>query len=176
MAISIREEQRALDGDEKDIVAKTHHPAIRDIDDKELRALAGLLRSRRDRARAEAHRRRRELRGKAEPKGAKASAGEAGSHLKVDVLAMAMRRLNNEVERRRRLSAKTTLADNARRALSLKQGTKEAAGSHPNSRSAHEGMRAVQNEKAKNLIRPMELGRQRQAAKVAQARRDSRPG
>jgi hypothetical protein len=43
-----------------------------------------------------------------------------------------------------------------------------------NSRTAHKGMRAVANKRAPKLVRPAELGRQRKAGKVAQAKRDAR--
>lgn len=43
-----------------------------------------------------------------------------------------------------------------------------------NSRTARKGMRSVANQRAQDLVRPMELGRQRKAAKVAQAKRDAR--
>lgn len=85
---------------------------------------------------------------------------------------MAMRRLNGEAERRRQLAARTSLVDNARKALALKQKAPE--GPTHNSRTAHEGMRAVANQKVPNLVRPAELGRQRKAANVAQAKRDAR--
>ncbi len=48
------------------------------------------------------------MRGKAAPKGAAASRAEDGSKLKLAVLAMAMRRLNSELERRRQMSARLT--------------------------------------------------------------------
>jgi hypothetical protein len=86
---------------------------------------------------------------------------------------MAMRRLNGEAERRRQLAARVSLVDNARKALSMKQGA-AADGPEFNTRTAHKGMRAIVNRRPENLIRPMELGRQRQAAKVAQAKRDAR--
>ncbi|RUU95439.1 hypothetical protein EOB36_32510, partial [Mesorhizobium sp. M6A.T.Cr.TU.017.01.1.1] len=116
---------------------------------------------------------RREIRGKGAPKGAVASKADGGSQLKLEVLAMAMRRLNGEAERRRQLAARVSLVDNARKALSMKQGA-AADGPEFNTRTAHKGMRAVVNQRAPNLVRPMELGRQRKAAKVAQAKRDAR--
>lgn len=174
MAISSRDEHRALDKEERELVAKTHHPDIQEMNDAELRDLAKLVRARRDRARTEAQRRKREMRGKAEPKGASASADATGSRAKQEVLATAMRRLNSEVERRRRMAARTSMVDSARRALELKEKADDDAPAHPNSRTAYKGMRAVESERRRNLIRPMELGRQRQAAKVAQAKRDNR--
>ncbi|TIM29164.1 MAG: hypothetical protein E5Y69_25180 [Mesorhizobium sp.] len=163
MAISRKEEARALSADEHALVEKSHHPAVQDLADAELAGLVKLLRERRDKAQGEAHRRRREIRGKGAPKGAGASKADGGSQLKLEVLAMAMRRLNGEAERRRQLAARVSLVDNARMALSMF-----------NTRTAHKGMRAVVHQRAPNLVRPMELGRQRKAAKVAQAKRDAR--
>ncbi|AZO67586.1 MAG: hypothetical protein EOS20_22180 [Mesorhizobium sp.] len=173
MAISRKEEARALSADEHALVEKSHHPAVQDLADAELSGLVKLLRERRDKAQGEAHRRRREIRGKGAPKGAAASKADGGSQLKLEVLAMAMRRLNGEAERRRQLAARVSLVDNARKALSMKQGA-AADGPEFNTRTAHKGMRAVVNQRAPNLVRPMELGRQRKAAKVAQAKRDAR--
>jgi hypothetical protein len=173
MAISRKEEARALSADENDLVEKSHHPAVQDLADAELSKLVKLLRERRDKAQTEAHRRRREMRGKGAPKGPAASKADGGSQSKLAVLAMTMRRLNGEVERRRQLAARVSLIENARKALASKQNA-AAGGPDFNTRSAHKGMRAVANQKGPNLVRPMERGRQRQAAKVAQAKRDAR--
>lgn len=173
MAISRKEEARALSADEHALVEKSHHPAVQDLADAELSKLAKLLRERRDKAQTEAHRRRREMRGKGAPKGAGASKADGGSQAKLAVLAMTVRRLNGEVERRRQLAARVSLVENARKALALKQSA-PADGPEFNTRAAHKGMRAIVNRRPGDLVRPMELGRQRQAAKVAQAKRDAR--
>lgn len=173
MAISRREEERALDADEKELVGKSHHPEVQELSDAELADLVKLLRTRRDKARDVAHQRRREIRGKGAPRGATPSSGDAGSRTKLAVLAMAMRRLNAEAERRRQMTAQVSQAELARNALKLKQGAGDE-GPAFNSRTAHKGMRSIQNEKARSLVRPMELGRQRKAAQKAQAKRDAR--
>lgn len=173
MAISRKEEARALSADEQDLVRKSHHPAVQELSDADLAGLVKLLRERRDKAQTEAHRRRREIRGKGAPKGASPSRADAGSQTKLAVLAMAMRRANGEAERRRQLSARVALVGNARKALEMKQGA-QADGPVLNSRTAHQGMRAAANQRAQSLVRPMELGRQRKAGKVAQAKRDAR--
>jgi hypothetical protein len=172
MAISQKEEARALNDGERELVEKSHHPAVQDLSDQELLDLAKLLRGAREKARTQAFQRRREMRGKAAPRGAEASRSDSGSHLKVEVLAMAMRRLNSEIERRRRLAAAATLVENARKALDMKQASQSTA--LPNSRHAHQGMRNVASGRREDLARPMELGRQRKAASVSQAKRDSR--
>ena len=173
MAISRKEEARALSADEKDLVEKSHHPTVQDLSDADLSGLVKLLRERRDKAQSEAHRRRREIRGKGTAKGATPSKADGGSQVKLAVLAMAMRRLNGEAERRRQLAVRVSLVGNARKALAMKQNA-PADGPALNSRTAHKGMRAVTNERPQKLVRLAELGRQRKAGKVAQAKRDAR--
>ncbi len=109
MAISRKEEVRALSADEHELVEKSHHPAVQDLSDADLAGLVKFLRERRDKAQTEAHRRRREIRGKGAPKGATPSKADGGSQFKLAVLAMAMRRLNGEAERRRQLAARVSL-------------------------------------------------------------------
>lgn len=172
MAVTQKQEARALSTDERDLVAKSHHPALQEMSDKDLSNLLKLVRERREKAQTEASQRRREMRGKGEAKGASRSKADEGSRQKVSVLAMAVRRVNNEAERRRRMRAKLDLVSNARRALALKQ---EGDSDEPdfNTRTAHHGARSIPNKRAKNLINPMERGRLRKQHAVAQAKRDS---
>ncbi len=172
MSISRRQEARALDKSEQDLVSNTRHPALQDLGDKELSDLIKLVRERRDKARTEMQRRKREIRGKAAPKGAEASTSAVGNKTKLEVLAAAVRRLNAERSRRERMAAQLSQAELSRRALALKHASEEDL--PMNTRHAHKGMRNVASDRRENLIRPMELGRQRKAAAVAQAKRDSR--
>ena len=172
MAISVKDEARALNDAERELVEKSHHPLVQELSDDDLLNLAKLIRGHREKARTQAYQRRREMRGKSAPKGASASTSDSGSRLKVEVLAMAMRRLNSEIDRRSRLAAAATLVENAQRALELKQA--KQAGAPANSRHARQGMRNVASTRRQDLVRPMELGRQRKAAAVAQAKRDGR--
>lgn len=174
MSVSRKQEARALSADERDLVEKSHHPALQNLSDRELSELVKLLRERRDRASTQAQQRRREMRGKADARGAAPSRDDTGSRLKVSALAMAVRRLNSEAERRRRMSAKLDLAESAQRALALKEANVEE-GEQFNSRRAHAGMRDIARTKRESLIRPMERGRLRKAFAVAQAKRDNRP-
>jgi hypothetical protein len=173
MAITQKEEARALNADERELVAKSHHPIVQELPDAELANLLSLVRERRDKAQGQANRRRREMRGKSEARGATPSRADEGSKLKVAVLAMAIRRLNSEMTRREGMAAKAELVENARKALELKSAA-SSPGPAFNSRHAGGGMSYVANQKRKNLIRPMELGRQRKAGAVAQAKRDNR--
>jgi hypothetical protein len=173
MAISQKEEARALNADEHELVVKSHHPNLQALPDAELADLVKLVRARREKAKTQAGQRRREIRGKAAPKGATPSKADEGSKVKLAVLAMAMRRLNGEVTLRHQIAARGSLADNAKKALAMKRGA-ESKGAGFNSRQAHQGMRNTSNQRPQNLVRPMETGRLRKAASVAQAKRDGR--
>ena len=174
MAITQKEEARALNAEERELVEKSHHPALQQLSDQELGDLVKLVRARRDKAQTIAGHRRREMRGKAAPRGVTPSSADEGSRTKLAVLAMAVRRLNREAERRRRMAASVALVSNAQKALALRQASTEHGGHAHNSRHAHQGMRDISNQRVDSLIRPMERGRLRKAASVAQAKRDGR--
>ena len=173
MAISRKEEARALNANERELVERSHHPALQEFSDEDLSHLVKQIRVLREKAKTQADQRTREMRGKAPAKGARPSQSDDGSKIKVAVLAMAVRRVNNEVERRRKMAAATSLVENAQKALLMKQSHQTKGPAH-NSRHAHEGMRNAASQSSQKLIRPMELGRQRKAASVAQAKRDGR--
>ena len=174
MAASRKQHERALDEAELSLVAQTRHPALRDTPDAALRDLARLLRERRDRARDQKHRRRREARGKSEPRGATPATRYDGTKAKHGLLASAAARVNSEIERRKRMGAKTAMVGAARKALAMKEAAETEKGATFNSRHAHEGMRKIANRRAEDLINPMERGRLRKQQAVAQARRDAR--
>lgn len=172
MAHSRKDEARALDAGERELVDKTHHPVLQDLADGELSELLKRVRERRDKAQDAASRQRREMRRKGDPKGTRPAAGDTGTRRKVEVLAMAVRRLNSERDRRQRLAAKADLVDNAQRALALRQ----AAGSDssaPASRNAGQGMQANENSRARKTVAPKKIGSVSQQTKRAQAKRDA---
>jgi hypothetical protein len=104
VSLSRKEEERFLSKDEQEFVAKSHYPELRGLSHSELSDLVARLRERRDRARDISQRQRREMRGKAAPAGAKASADNTGTREKMTVLAAALKRVNKERERRRDLA------------------------------------------------------------------------
>lgn len=173
MAMTRKEEARALDAEERELVARTHHPALQALDDGELAQLRALIRARRDRARTLARQQRREMRGKAAPRGAQAARADAGSGRKVEALAAAMRRLNVEHARRGRMKARLTLIANQQRALMMAQGVVWPHESM-NTRTAHAGMRAVANTRIRRIGSAREAGRVGQFVRDAQAKRDAR--
>jgi hypothetical protein len=172
MAHSRKDEARALDADELALVERSHHPEVQALSDAELSDLLKLTRERRDRAQRLARQKRREMRGKRAPRGATPATGDTGSRLKLDVLAMAVRRLNTERDRRQRKNAREELKDNAEKALAMRRSANERR-HHPIGRTARHGMAANPSEKREQLTRPMEVGRVSQSMKRAQAKRDA---
>lgn len=172
MSKSRQLEERVLNDSEKTLVEASHHPHICDLSDEQLADLRRNLRTRRDRARDIASRQRREIRGKAEPRGGSRTSDDAGSREKLSVLSSALQRVNNETSRRERYSARQDLKDNAERALEMRRAA--ARPTRPKSRRKDSGMNPVPNERAPDLVNRMEVGRVSQFVKDAQARKDNR--
>lgn len=173
MARSLKHERQLLGADELTLVEKTHHPALGLLPAPELAELRKLVRERRDRAQTIAARQRRELRGKASPKGARAATDDRGTREKRDLLAAALQRLNKEVSRREAKAAHQDLIDNAKRALELRRAA-EASASRPSpDRTANEGINP-KGAPAYKLRNPAKLGAVSQHNKNMQAKRDSR--
>lgn len=172
MAHSRKDEARALDAAELELVEKSHHPAIQDLSDAELSDLTKHLRERRDKAQSTANRQRREMRRKTEAKGVRASADDSGTRRKTEVLAMAVRRLNGERDRRNRMAARAELVENAQNALSMRQAA-EGGKERRTTRSAGKGMRASESTRARKVTAPKKVGSVSQQNKRAQAKRDA---
>jgi len=80
-----KEEARALSADERELVDRSHHPVAQDLLEPRAGRPRQVKRERREKAKAQAHQRRRDIRGKVEPKGASASKADGGCRLKLDV-------------------------------------------------------------------------------------------
>ena len=146
MAQSSKATARLLDKAEVDLVARSQRGAIGALPDDELRDLAAKLRERRDKARDGARRQKREMRGKAEPKGARAATDNTGTKAKADALTAALKRVGAERTRREEKAKLPSQRSLARKALALKQ--RPLAAERPASRTASKGMRPVENPKA----------------------------
>ena len=146
MAQSSKATARLLDKAEADLVARSQRGAIGALPDDELRDLAAKLRERRDKARDGARRQKREMRGKAEPKGAKPASDNTGTKAKADALTAALKRVGAERTRREEKAKLPSQRSLARKALALKQ--RQLAAERPASRTASKGMRPVENPKA----------------------------
>lgn len=172
MGRSHRDERQLLTSDEIALVEASHHPRLGEMPDKELHELRKHIRDRRDRARDIAARQRREMRGKADPRGARPAADNTGTREKRDVLAAAMQRINREATRREAKAARDAMKDSVSRALEMRRA-REALASRPGTQTAREGMRVKDNSRGFQRNRA-KLGAVSQHTKNMQAKRDGR--
>ena len=173
MSIPCKAERSQLSHEEFETIRVTHHPAIYDLTGQELRALKLRLREQRDRARTLARQRQREIRGKAEPRG-KAFPGTVEQPLRrKQIFATALKRVNNEIDRLRKLEAHTAHVESARAALALQRAAKFAHHPAPVD-TLREVMRPRPSARRLTKVPPSKIGSVSQATKVAQARRDAR--
>ncbi|KAF0099316.1 MAG: hypothetical protein FD144_3929 [Rhodospirillaceae bacterium] len=177
MAITKKQEERALSADEKELVGMSAVRASRSLTDAELTRLVKRLRTKRDRAKTVAERQRRELRGKARPRGATPAKDDDGSQLKLMILSAALIRLDTETGRREQAKAKASLVASAKKALALKQKAKPAkakAKAKTASKAAKGGLRGKARVVVENHVPASVRGSVRKQNARVQARRDAR--
>ena len=171
MASTPATERRILTEAEYEAVAQTRHPALAAQPKADLLALARRLREHRDKARDITRQRRREIRGKAEPRGAGATPGEAGTARKKQVFSAALRRLNSQVARLEDAEGAPSQGSIARKALAMKRASERRH--HPTpGRSAGKGMRNLPNNGVSTEVDPRQVGSVSQSVKNNQVRRD----
>ena len=173
MSIPCKFERSILSHDEHELILRSHHPEIYDARLDDLKALRQRLRDMRDRERTLARENRRAARGKGAPRG-RSFPGTAEHPLqRKQVFAAALKRVNKEIGRMRKLDARTAHVEAARRALDLRRAAQFS--SHPPAGDVpHDGMRASPNERPRTRVSPARIGRVSQATKNAQAARDTR--
>jgi len=160
-------EDRLLNIAERKIVQQTRPPGISERTRQELHGLARWLRQARDRANRIGRQQKREIRGKADPKGATPARDNLGTEAKAQVLADALARVAAAL---RKLDTPTQ-AEVMRKAVALKAA--KAAPRHPSAgRTASRGMQPKTSPRPTVKADPREIGRVSQAVKVAQAKRD----
>jgi hypothetical protein len=173
MSMSCKFERSLLSHEEHETIRVTHHPAIYEHDVDGLQALRVRLRQLRDKERTLTRQKQREVRGKAEPRGASFSGTSEHPLHRKQVFAAALKRVNKELSRIHKLEARTAHVEAARRALALSRAAQfvpyPAAGN-----SAHEGMRPLPSRRRRTTVSRDKIGRTSQATKIAQAAHDSR--
>jgi hypothetical protein len=173
MSLPCKSERRRLNHDEFGLVRLTHHPAIYELTLDELQALKLRLREQRNKERALARQKQRELRGKAEPRG-KSFPGTADQPLqRKQIFAAAVKRINKELDRLHNLAARTAHVEAARAALAQHRAAKfvhhPPAGPTPD-----DGMLPRVRVRRYTRVPGSKIGSISQATKIAQAVRDAR--
>ncbi len=173
MSVQAKAEARLLTADEAQWVDDSRYPRILELTRSELTSLAQRLREQRDRAQGIARQQRREMRGKADARGAKPARDNLGTAAKAQVLAQALKRINSEIARLDEPeTAAPTQAELSRKAAEMRQASRISA--HPSAgRTASGGMRAKSSNAPTVRTDPREIGRVSQAIKVAQSKRDT---
>jgi hypothetical protein len=173
MSIQAVLERRLLSQPEFELVAMTHYPTISKLSLPELRDAVRQLRQLHDKSRTISRRQQRELRGKADPRGAEPGLGNANATRRKQVFAQAVKRLNKEIARFAEAeAAPPTLAEAIRKAFEMKRANR-AVRHPPSGYTATHGMRANPSTRPTVTLDPREIGRVSEAVKAAQARRDA---
>lgn len=173
MGVAFAAERRLLSEAELAPVRQSHFPDLEAIGREDLVGLARWLRAQRGRARDIIHERRRQRRGKGEPRpGVTGAESERGLAAKKQVFARALKRVNQQIAaldaeaKRARSIAAMQAALGARRAASVRR---------PDSgTTAGKGMRARPTPKRPGIVSGGRVGSVSQAGRNAQAARDGR--
>ncbi len=178
MTARVKAEERLLTASELEIVKATRSPAIKGLTTQQLKSLVSRLRQAHGRAKDISARQRREIRGKADPRGSRRVKDNTGSVEKAKTLLQAKQRVDEELARRVANEKKAvSQAELSRRALEQKRKNQGQQQRPSTQRTASQGMRPKQRKKPVKIgTSRKEIGRVTKAGKVAQARRDARRG
>ena len=173
MSLNGKFERSLLDYDEFETMRTTHHPAIYELSDEELRDTQARLREMRAKERTLARQKRREVRGKADPRGGSFPGTAEKPQLRKQVFSAALKRVNKELKRQKVLEARSANVEAARRALALRRAANFVH--HPaGGETSDEGLRVITNRRQKLTIPAARIGSITKATKAAQAARDAR--
>ncbi|WP_142847700.1 hypothetical protein [Telmatospirillum sp. J64-1] len=100
MSQTIRTEKRLLTDAEFEVVNQTHYPTLSQLSQDDLAGMVRRLREFRDKARDIARQQRREMRGKADPRGARPASDNSGTKMKNQIFSDALKRTKRELSRR----------------------------------------------------------------------------
>jgi len=173
MSVPCKFERSLLSHEEYETIRLTHHPAIYEVEVAELEAMRPRLRKMRDKERTFDRQKRRETSGKAEARGASFPGTAEHASERKQVFAAALKRVNKELARLRKVAARTANVDAARKALALHRAANFIT-YPPAGVTADEGMVPKASTRRRKIITGAKVGRVSQATKVAQAVRDAR--
>src|ERR1700738_625976 len=162
MSIPCKFERSILSYDEHEIILRTHHPEIYDAALDDLKALRQRLREMRDKERTLAREKRRAVRGKGAQRGASFPGTAEHPLQRKQVFAAALKRVNREIDRMRKLEARAAHVEAARRALAMRRAASFLPRPAPGDTDG-EGMRALPSQRRRARVPPAKIGRFSQA-------------
>src|SRR5262245_3165671 len=119
MSVPCKFERSLLSHDEYETIRLTHHPAIYEVEPTDLADMRSRLRKMRDKERTLSRQKRRETRGKGQPRGGNFPGTAERPSQRKQVFAAALKRVNSELRRFHNLEARTAHVEAARKALAL---------------------------------------------------------
>jgi hypothetical protein len=173
MSVPCKFERSLLSHEEHDAIRQTHHPSIYDVEVADLETMRSRLRKMRDKERTLGRQKRREQRGKAEPRGSSFPGTAEHASERKQVFAAALKRVNKELTRLHNVAARTAHVEAARKALALHRAANFTT-YPPAGATADEGMTQNPSMRRRKIVTGAKIGRVSQATKVAQAIRDAR--
>ena len=173
MSLPCKFERSLLDFEEYLLVRKTHHPFIYQLDNEELHETRDRLRKLRDRERTLARQKRREVRGKAAQRGASFPGTAEQPLQRKQAFAGALKRVNKEIKRVRKLEAKAATMEGARKALAMHRAAQFKH--HPTDEPKEgDGFQPLPSRRRRYVVPPWRIGSISQHTKTSQAIRDAR--
>ncbi len=175
MSYCYKYERSLFDYEDFAPVRATHHPFIYDQSMDELTEARSRLRDMREKERTMARQKRREQRGKSEPRGDSFPGTADRPRERKQVLSSALKRIAKELKRRRTMEARASNVEAAQRALAMRRKSQFAQ--HPaNEAHADEGPKALPSRRRRWAVPPTKIGSISQMTKRAQATRDTKGG
>jgi hypothetical protein len=170
MSATIKGEQAMLSHDEWELVRQSHHPEIYERTREELESLQARLRETRAKERTQLRQTQRQVKGKAEPRGGSFPGNVEHARKRKQVFAGAVRRVNNEVSRLRKIEARKALTASARRALALRKSAPSFG--YPTGETANTGAVSNPSKRGRSHVSGRKVGSVTKATQKAQAKRD----
>ena len=175
MSLPCKFERSLLDFEEFELVRTTHHPMIYELGASDLFDTQARLRKLRDRERTLSRQKRREARGKAEARGGSFPGTADHPKKRKMVFTAALKRINKEIKRLRKLEARAENVEAARRALAMHRAAKFRH--HPGAEQTEgDDFRALPSRRRRYVVPPSRVGSISQHTKTRQAARDARGG
>ena len=173
MSVPCKFERSILSYDEHGVILGSHHPEIYEAGLDDLKSLRQRLRDMRDKENTLARAKRREARGKGQPRGQSLPGTAEHPLQRKRVFAAALKRVNREIHRMEKLEARTEHIEAARRALAMRR-----AAQFPLRPQAEDtpsgGMHRLPSQWRRTRVAPARIGSVSQATRNAQAARDAR--
>lgn len=174
MAQPIKFERSHASKEELDVLARTHFPALLDLENDELSAAQSRLRAMRAKEKTMVRDMRRHIRGKGQQRGSSFPGNVEKPSRRKQIFASALKRINSEIARRQAIEAREAFKASAQRAFALKSSatSRDILGT---GRTSNTGMTPLESRRRRTRVHPAKVGSVSQATKAAQAAKDARP-